>query len=201
MPILKLAEISHKNTLYNFIDSLQRGSGATNHSLGMEKALEVVENEIGKLVNESIMILYVSRGLLSSLTEAKTMLNILANFTDRIHIPVTINTCAVKDGTMEIYNTYSEWKIMIILLILETKPVMYETDFLRDIAEQNYSKYNITFTPNIYRKVGFMLIINSTESIGFAVARFLNHFNPSSSFIKDKNISLPVWDAISNGKF
>lgn len=85
------------------------------------------------------------------------------------------------------------------LLITESKPILYETDFLRDIAEQNYSKYNITYTRNVHRKSGFMLIINSTESIGFAVTRFFNNFNPTATFIKDRNISLPVWDAISNG--
>lgn len=29
------------------------------------------------------------------------------------------------------------------LFILDERPVMYETDFLQDIAEQNYRKYNI----------------------------------------------------------
>lgn len=177
LPTLKFAENSHKNTLYTVINSLQRGNGATNHTLGLEKALQVINMEKHKLLNETTMILYVSRGLLSSLTEAKSILQMIAKYTDHFHNDFVINTCAVID---------------------ESKPIMYETHFLRDIAEQNYNKFNVSFKLNKRRKMGLMLSINSTDSVGFTASHFYTIFNPNSSYKIDKQISLPTWDPINN---
>ena len=66
------------------------------------------------------MILYISRGLLSSLTEAKDVLSVIARENGRLRNRVVINTYAmVEDG----------------------KPIMYEKTFLQNIAAQNFAKY------------------------------------------------------------
>ncbi|KAL1492905.1 hypothetical protein ABEB36_011074 [Hypothenemus hampei] len=173
---LQNAKSSYLVLLKNFIDSLVRGNGATNHVIGIQKALEIILNSSDLNENDITMVTYISRGLLSSLTEAKSVLKVMAQQTNSLGSPVYIHTCAVID---------------------ESKPVMYETHFLRDIAEQNFTKYNISYTHNYFRKSGYMLTVNKTEDIGFVINKFLSVFNNDGTFSADKKISLPHWDPLS----
>ncbi|KAJ8936685.1 hypothetical protein NQ318_012504 [Aromia moschata] len=167
---LKLANISHIRSLNNYIDSIAADSGATNHLLGIQKALEIVSNERALIRDETIMILYISRGLLSSLMEPKSVLATIAEFTDNNNISLVINTCAV---------------------IADFRPIMYEPQFLRDMAEQNYTKYGIHYKPNLFRKIGLMLTVNSTKSVPFIC------FQPNIIVYIRKNVSLPNRDPVS----
>lgn len=97
---------THNKELINmFINSLAKGNGATNHSLGFQQALETIR--LGNIdANETIMLLYVGRGLISSLTEPKSILEMIGNTLKQIECKVIINTCAVIDGkTTTIYTT------------------------------------------------------------------------------------------------
>ncbi|XP_050314411.1 VWFA and cache domain-containing protein 1 [Anthonomus grandis grandis] len=170
--LLKEAKPSHLLHLNMFIDSLVRGSGPTNHVIGIKKALQLLSDDKVE-EGDSVIVVYISRGLLSSLTEAKSVLKVINEQTKNITFPVLLNTCAVID---------------------ELKPVMYETHFLRDIAEQNFTRYNISYDYNPFRKPGYMMTVNKTEDIGFVVNRFFSIFNPNSVFKTSKNISLPHWD-------
>ncbi|KAG5899705.1 hypothetical protein JTB14_030097 [Gonioctena quinquepunctata] len=170
MPRLMQANGSYINTLNNYIDAIVSETGLTNHVLGFEKALQIVSDDIEQLKNETVMVLYVSRGLLSSLMEPKQVLEMVENFTAKNNVSLVINTCAIID---------------------DMKPVVYEPQFLCDIANQNYTKYNISHKPSKYRKIGVMLKVNSTESIPFVVERFYSLFNPDSSFDLRNRISVP----------
>lgn len=68
------------------------------------------------------LIAYISRGLLSSLTDAKLVMSLIA---DQI----------IKNSYTFVINSYA--------LIDDTKPVMYETTFLKEIAEMNFKKFNV----------------------------------------------------------
>ncbi|XP_056645974.1 VWFA and cache domain-containing protein 1 isoform X1 [Diorhabda sublineata] len=177
-PVLKQATSSYIQNLEKYIDAIISEPGLTNHTLGFEKSLEIVVNSADLVKNETIMILYVSRGLLSSLMEPKEVLEMVEKFT-RIHniTSLFINTCAIID---------------------ELKPVVYEPQFLCDIAYHNYSKYNIPFKPNPYRKLGMMLKVENLESIPFVVERFYSVFNPHSNFEIGTNIHSPSWDKSEN---
>jgi hypothetical protein len=96
VPKFTSATPTRKKILHKFVDGLYKGSGATNHSLGLQKALKVVEQS--QIQNETVMILYISRGLLSSLTEAKAVLESIQQSSENITSPFVINTCAVIDG-------------------------------------------------------------------------------------------------------
>lgn len=76
---------------------------------------------------------------------------------------------------------------------------MYEMHFLRDIAQQNYSKYNIESTFNIHK--GLTLSVSSAQAIGLAVARFYNTFHNDIAFNTKFTITLPTWDSVSKGRF
>ncbi|XP_028147697.1 VWFA and cache domain-containing protein 1 [Diabrotica virgifera virgifera] len=172
-PRLKQATAAYVRDLNKYIDAIISDPGLTNHTLSFEKSLEIVLNSFNQIKNETVMILYVSRGLLSSLMEPKQVLTMLEKFTATYNISLFINTCAIVD---------------------ELKPVVYEPQFLCDIAYQNYSKYNVPSRPNPYRKLGLMMKVDSMESIPFAVERFCYVFNPYSHFETGTKIHLPTWD-------
>ncbi|KAK8775913.1 hypothetical protein V5799_030742, partial [Amblyomma americanum] len=73
------------------------------------------------------LIVYVSRGLLSSIADARPVLETIASGHRTSGHRVVINTYAVID---------------------DGKPIMYETSFLRDIAELNFVKYNVPGVPS-----------------------------------------------------
>lgn len=77
---------------------------------------------------------------------------------------------------------------------------MYETHFLRDIADQNFTKHNITHTHNHFRKPSYMLTVNKTDDIGFVINRFFSVFNTDCLFSTNKKISLPYWDPQTGGE-
>lgn len=74
---------------------------------------------------------------------------------------------------------------------------MYEMHFLRDIAEQNYSKYNIDISNNFQK--GLTLSVYSLQSIGLAIARFYNILKDTVSYNLQPTLELPVWDQTSEG--
>lgn len=74
---------------------------------------------------------------------------------------------------------------------------MYEMHFLRDIAEQNYSKYNIESPSDIQR--GLTLSVSSAQNVGLAVTRFYNTLDENVSFNTEASVTLPMWDPVSKG--
>lgn len=74
---------------------------------------------------------------------------------------------------------------------------MYEMHFLRDIAEQNYSKYNIDINNNFLK--GITLSVYSMQSIGLAITRFYSVLKDAVSFNLQPTLSLPTWDQTSEG--
>lgn len=71
--------------------------------------------------------------------------------------------------------------------------------FLRDIAQQNYSKYNIELPTNMQK--GLTLSVSSPQSVGLAVARFYNTLDKNFAFDTESRITLPTWDSISKGMY
>jgi hypothetical protein len=68
------------------------------------------------------LIVYISRGLLASLTDAKIVMELISEEVSKSNYTIVINTYALID---------------------DSKPVMYETTFLKDIAEMNFKKFNV----------------------------------------------------------
>lgn len=105
--------------------------GTTNHSRGFAYAFDLLREREATVTAADLpmasagavpMLVYVSRGLLSPLTEAKKVLATIADGQRQLRQPVIINACAI---------------------VWDEKRVMYEKQFLRDVAVQNYSKYGI----------------------------------------------------------
>lgn len=76
--------------------------------------------------------------------EAKTVLETIAGGQERLQRPVVINTCAIIIGKlaccplMDCDNYY-----VFHFLVTDEKRIMYERQFLRDIAVQDYGKYGV----------------------------------------------------------
>jgi len=116
----------HKEEIYSYINSLSRAPALTNHSLGFEYSFELIHRlQQSGMINpaeQPVEFVYVTRGLLTNLSDAMAVLRVVADGQRRLRAPVIINTCAV---------------------VLDEKRIMYEKQFLNDVATQNYTKYEI----------------------------------------------------------
>ncbi len=116
----------------------------------------------------SAMIIYISRGLLNSLIEAKRVMSTIASENELLQNNVIINTYAVVDGTCRFllfvllcgWNSASQVtcprcqkkKEMLSWVInwdgklnfADGKPPIFEKSFMQDIALQNFTKYMVT---------------------------------------------------------
>lgn len=160
-----------------FIDNLEKQDMHTNHSLGFQKAFQMIGTSLYRNRNpnmmEEAMIIYVSRGLLSSLIEAREVMDMIAYNNGRLNHRVIINTYAVID---------------------KNKPIMYEKSFLLDVAHQNFSKYDVKPRATSPVIKGMMLAINSTRDLSLSVGKFYLPFNKSTD--EDAAVfSLPYIDS------
>ncbi|GFR18765.1 VWFA and cache domain-containing protein 1 [Trichonephila clavata] len=167
-----------KLELTRFFENLTRKHNATDHVLGFRKIYEIIhEIELKNTsVHEEILVAYVSRGLLSSLIDAKQVLEIISEGNQKSKSHVVINTYALID---------------------DDRPVMYETDFMQDIAQQNFKKYSIH--PKVTKKnqKGVMIPVNTTKDISVTIGDIFQNFpnHPSSKPV----FSLPYFDSVNKG--
>lgn len=158
----------------SFIDKLEKEDAATNHSLGFQTAFDIVQKTMHKSqgVNmDNAMIVYISRGLLSSLAEARDVMETIASMNGRLGNRVIINTYAVID---------------------DGKPVMYEKSFLQTIADQNFAKYDVRERSPEPIVPGTMMAINTTKDLSMSVGQFYTPFHKSAS--EQPIFSLPYID-------
>ena len=82
-------------------------------------------------------------------------------------------------------------------LIDESKPVMYETTFLKEIAEMNFPKFNVKSPDPSKIRHGIMVQVNTTEQLSITLSGIYSVLSrPTHSSLY---ISLPFWDNISKG--
>lgn len=99
------ASIDNKMQIFKFIDNLNRSKEITNHSLGFQYSFsllrEIYENSDDHFnKNVPVFMVYISRGLLSPLTEAKGVLEAIAQGQRLLKYPVVIQTCAIVLGML-----------------------------------------------------------------------------------------------------
>lgn len=120
---------AHKEEIYNYVNSFSRAQSLTNHTLGFEYAFDLLhrlqQSGMINTADQPVEFVYVTRGLLTNLSDAMAVLRVVAEGQQRLKAPVIINTCAV---------------------VLDEKRIMYEKQFLSDVATQNYTKYEIEVT-------------------------------------------------------
>ncbi|CAD7012797.1 unnamed protein product [Ceratitis capitata] len=117
---------ARKEEILNHIHTLVVTKGQTNHSLGFEYAFQMIyQLQNASVISElnPIQFVYVTRGLLTNLSDTMQVLQVIANGQRQLLEPIIIHTCAV---------------------VTDEKRIMYEKQFLADIATQNYTKYKIS---------------------------------------------------------
>lgn len=124
---LAYANYETKHYFSIYIDELERSLNSTNHYLGFQTAFEFISVNYDSFKKEmatepEILIPYISRGLLSSLADAKPVMQLIANELKNRSYSFVINTYALIDDRM---------------------PIMWETTFLKEIANMNFKKFNI----------------------------------------------------------
>uniref|UniRef100_T1INE1 VWFA domain-containing protein n=1 Tax=Strigamia maritima TaxID=126957 RepID=T1INE1_STRMM len=158
--------------LSRYIDSLVKTNESTNHTLGFVRALNMIRMRNND--SDDAIIAYISRGLLNSLTEAR---QVLATIAEKTRPNIIINT---------------------IVLIDEHKPIMYEKDFLRDVANQNFSKYSIPRPANARSQKGIMIVVNSATDI-ISVARKFYSVLDANVGANEIHFALPLRDTFGHG--
>lgn len=114
----------NKEKILDIISVLKRSNEQTNHTLGFEYSFRLLS--FHNLSEEQpFELIYVTRGLLTQLSDAKNVLSAIADGQQKLAFPVVINTCGI---------------------ILDEKRIMYEKQFLTDITYQNYTKYDINIS-------------------------------------------------------
>ncbi|KAE8746531.1 hypothetical protein FOCC_FOCC006765 [Frankliniella occidentalis] len=172
---LPLATHETKYHLLRYIDGLTRSKGPTNHSLGFKNVFEIIANSVPSNATAPILVVYLSRGLLSSLTELKTVLQTIAEGREATPHDVIINTCALID---------------------DGKPLMLEKHFLQDVASQNFSKYNISILRDTRISPGILVSANTTSNLGPMVGQLLSGL-PVSGHKTAPLFFLPDFDSVS----
>lgn len=102
-----------KLRLNHFIDSLTKAKAPANHTLGIAHALDMARRALlmsstptdgdcpMETNNQQILMVYVSRGLLSSLAEPRKVLELIALGQMCLQGRLVINTYALIDGTLQ----------------------------------------------------------------------------------------------------
>jgi len=168
--------------LFNsFIELMEKDNDATDHSLGFTRAFDLIRNTLEHEQHElaepgEAMIMYISRGLLSSLTDARDVLDTIAVENGKLGNRVVINTYAVID---------------------DGKPIIWEKSFLENIAEQNFRNYLVESRHANPVVRGVMTTVNTTKDIGSTVGSFFKNVNKITPNVP--KISLPYKDPLGSG--
>lgn len=124
-----------------------------------------------------VFIPYISRGFLSSLADARPVMELISQQLKNSPYSFVINSYALID---------------------ETKPIMYETTFLKEIAEMNFKKFGVEMPPENKIKNGLMVALNSTDNLSFTLNGIYNVLSkPDLDAYSNIYISLPHFDFIS----
>lgn len=209
------ATMDNKWNFLRFIDQLNGTKEITNHSLAFSSAFahlqEINANRKhqhggSSVVNGPLHMMYISRGLVSPLTEAPHVLQAIANGQRALDAPVIINTCVIVLGIKS--NLQPNNKILTLWhLFSDEKRVMYEKQFLKDVALQNYTKYNINVSDWLdalpYSVAGRMFVVNKRHPVDMlttSVAVFGHWFRQKSQLDSKMVAHLPVYIETEKGK-
>ncbi|XP_014096574.2 VWFA and cache domain-containing protein CG16868 [Bactrocera oleae] len=173
---------ARKEEILNYIHSLAVTKGQTNHSLGFEYAFQMLYQlqNISVITEQNpIQFIYATRGLLTNLSDTMHVLQVIANGQRQLIDPIVIHTCAV---------------------ITDEKRIMYEKQFLADIATQNYTKYKIPVNEwlendaDLQQLVGKFFVLTKTQTdelMRLCVALFQHTF--SERYLSQSlEVQLPV---------
>lgn len=166
-----------------FIDRLNGTKDLTNHSFAFAEAFRRL-HQIYQHQEASdavpLQMVYISRGLVSPLTEAKGVLQAIASGQRLLRIPVVINTCAIVLG--EFKRTSRSFTVKNPnYTFSDKKRVMYEKQFMKDLARQNYTKYGLDVGDWIGRApnnnlTGRMFVVNHQDSARTIIATATSMF-------------------------
>lgn len=102
-PLIHGATPDTKNHFTNFLRALNKTSKLTNHTLAFENAFNLIEKitKMDRFQSENatpLLLLYVSRGILSEPSDVKEVLKAIAIGQSRLMNPIVINTCTIILG-------------------------------------------------------------------------------------------------------
>ncbi|XP_033636500.1 VWFA and cache domain-containing protein 1-like [Asterias rubens] len=154
---LATATLDTKKQLIQYIKTIRRDTGVTNHTLGLQKAFDLLQKStVPQNINNSItdcVIVYISAGHISENEDARAIINTVIN-NNRL-----FNNRAI---------------VMTYALVQEGITGLEELAFLRDLAElDNGTSYQETYRGNLPPKQkGVMTVLNQMSNLPSTVGRF-----------------------------
>lgn len=188
--IMMPATQNAKQSIFDFLDNTNRTNGICNHPLGFQKSFEVLD-KLYKSVNTTDMLpisfLYISEGITALFSDARSALSEITIGQSRLPHPVVINTCRIT---------------------MNNRQIPYQSQFLQDIASQDFQKYSID-TSSWWRKkgdrslIGKMLLMNKTmETLSKVPISLITELFNYKNFIRNQiTLHPPVYDADSSNDF
>ncbi|KAB7497323.1 VWFA and cache domain-containing protein 1 [Armadillidium nasatum] len=176
---LRSASHDVKRSLRHFVDYLEIQDVPTNHSLGLESALNIISSwpirQGGSSKRQSVLIIYITRGILGELSEMEQVLRVTARKIDEISARVYISAFGLG--------------------IPQNEPST-QTQFLDTLAKQDYGRFGILTRKGSHH--GEVIPISATLRVAPIVRNFYNVVEPPN-LNPNVTISDPYWDSQSNG--
>ncbi|XP_058056798.1 VWFA and cache domain-containing protein CG16868 [Anopheles bellator] len=163
-----------RERLVEFIDSLNRTKGPTNHSAGFQQAFAAFDELYDSHAEEvPIVFLYLGRALLPvGSPGAANILRTIFQGQIPLPYPVIINSC---------------------LILLDEREVQQEKQLIADISTQNYRRYNLSHVDYPPGKM-VMIAKHSFDAQRFIVA-LMEPFLNNGGFIEEHlRVHLPYYD-------
>lgn len=105
--------VTSKNQMRKFIDSLEKESSSTNHTMAFQYAFDWITSQIesntfssqnGKII--PLQMLYISKGITTHSSETESVLNAIAVGQTHLKQPVVINTCAIVLSKLMFFSVF-----------------------------------------------------------------------------------------------
>ncbi|MFH4979498.1 hypothetical protein AB6A40_006207 [Gnathostoma spinigerum] len=159
-----------------FIEKLVKlGSDSYSHARAIHSAYKLIAEEemMSRNAEPSTkyhnIVHYISRGVMSELSEASSVLMVAAEIAVKSSIRVKINTLALTEG--------------------DKAPMMWSAEFLKNIASQNFSKYRQSFNEELQAALdrsrlripkGKMTVIHENENSVLTLSRMFELLSDES---------------------
>nr|XP_045607175.1 VWFA and cache domain-containing protein 1-like [Procambarus clarkii] len=165
-----------KETIRDFVNYMEIQNEQTNHSLGLITALDAIASSPLSLTsqNASVLLVYMSRGVLETVRQARTVMKKVAERIESVNTRVVISTFGLG--------------------LVSGEPSLAK-QFLEALAYQDFDKYNIPFSkaPN----QGTIVLLDSTLSVAPLINNFYNVVQEPRAYDHGPLhlvISEPYWD-------
>jgi len=133
----------------SYVGRILQDNKPADHKAGFIKAFQIIANS-QLLPEDNVQILFVTSGLLNSLSDSKSIMRTLSSLRQKTKQTVVISSLG--------------------LLSRNRDQLLFSSTYLQDIASQNFNKYNLSSISSIVP--GHYITVNSSSTIGQVLGNY-----------------------------